>query len=568
MINERYKSEYQEKFAFIIGINNYKNINSLEYAENDAKSIKEILINEYNYKEENITMLLGENANKDTILSQYSKYINKTCDNDSLLFYYAGHGETYMGIQGNEGFLVPYDGTQENWNTLIGWKEIIEKGNLIKAKHIFYVIDACYSGLALSRGPAFASSRFLTDILSRPARQVLTAGKGDQKVADAKGPIANHSLFTGYFIKGILGEAAQENGIITANMLMAYVSNKVGNDSKSFQTPQAGEIFGDGDFVFKGSNRQQSNEDNRKNEEQLVRIPSPNDDYIDISKSKINNFKELLSDRKNRIKVNEMLNNEIKETISKLIIISQFPSKYDDKILKDIIFKYNQSVNLLMQMLVLLIYYGDSLYDNLIKKILDKLANVNNINGIEIYLKVQYYPCLIAFYVSIIACIESDNLKLLKEILNLKKDIGVNRYVESNNLLVNVSSNISKISSYFQIFSPDKNYKYPFSEYIYVLLQPELDDLLFLGEEYEKDFINTEMLISIVNALIRYEYDYDERVWGTSGRFNYKIPMLNKDIRKMNIYSLIEKLDLFNDLKDKKDTFINAYNTFLSKRYF
>ena len=76
------------------------------------------------------------------------------------------------------------------------------------------------------------------------------------------------------------------------------------------------------------------------------------------------------------------------------------------------------------------------------------------------------------------------------------------------------------------------------------------------------------MLISIVNALIRYEYDYDERVWGTSGRFNYKIPMLNKDIRKMNIYSLIEKLDLFNDLKDKKDTFINAYNTFLSKRYF
>lgn len=33
MINEKYKPEYQEKFAFIIGINNYKNTNSLEYAE-------------------------------------------------------------------------------------------------------------------------------------------------------------------------------------------------------------------------------------------------------------------------------------------------------------------------------------------------------------------------------------------------------------------------------------------------------------------------------------------------------------------------------------------------------
>lgn len=66
---------------------------------------------EYDYKN---TMLLGKEANKENILNNYSKFINKTCDNDSWLFYYAGHGETYMGIQGNEGFLVPYDGTQEN----------------------------------------------------------------------------------------------------------------------------------------------------------------------------------------------------------------------------------------------------------------------------------------------------------------------------------------------------------------------------------------------------------------------------------------------------------------------
>jgi len=562
MINEKYKAEYQEKFAFIIGINNYKNINSLEYAENDAKSIKEILVKEYDYKDENITMLLGKEANKENILNNYSKFINETCDNDSLLFYYSGHGETYMGIQGNEGFLVPYDGTQENWNTLIGWQEIIEKGNLMKAKHIFYVIDACYSGLALSRGPAFASSRFLTDILSRPARQVLTAGKGDQKVADAKGPIAKHSLFTGYFIKGLQGEAAQENGIITANMLMAYVSNKVGNDSNSFQTPQAGEIFGDGDFVFKGYNNK-SNKDNKKNEEQLVKIPSPNDDYLDISNSNINEFKELLSDSKNRIKINEIINNEIKEVISKLIIISEFPNKYDEKTFKDIVLKYNQTINSFMQKLILLVYYGEGLYDSLIKKIIDKLANVNNTNGIEIYIKLQYYPCLIAYYISIISCIESNNIKLLNEILNLNKDIGINRYIDTNNLLVNISSNISEISNYFKVFSPEENYKYPFSEYIYILLQPELDDLLFLGDEYEKDFLNAEILISILNALIRYEFDYDGRVWGTSGRFNYKSRMMNIDI-----YDFANKLGILEGLGENKEKFVNAYNRFLSHIYF
>ena len=109
-------------------------------------------------------------------------------------------------------------------------------------------------------------------------------------------------------------------------MLMAYLSNKVRNDSNSFQTPQAGEIFGDGDFVFKGYNNQ-SNKDNTKNEEQLVKIPSPNDDYLDISNSNINEFKKLLFDSKNRIKINEIINNEIKEVISKMITISEFPNK-------------------------------------------------------------------------------------------------------------------------------------------------------------------------------------------------------------------------------------------------
>lgn len=118
-------------------------------------------------------------------------------------------------------------------------------------------------------------------------------------------------------------------------------------------------------------------------------------------------------------------------------------------------------------MLILLVYYGEGLYDSLVKKILDKLANVNNTNGIEIYIKLQYYPCLIAYYISIISCIESNNVKLLNEILNLNKDIGINRYIDTNNLLVNISSNISEISNYFKVFSPEENYKYPLLKSFY-----------------------------------------------------------------------------------------------------
>ena len=44
------KMSYDEHFALIIGINKYENLNDLEYAVNDAKSIKDVLINTFNYK--------------------------------------------------------------------------------------------------------------------------------------------------------------------------------------------------------------------------------------------------------------------------------------------------------------------------------------------------------------------------------------------------------------------------------------------------------------------------------------------------------------------------------------
>ena len=63
----------------------------------------------------------------------------------------------------------------------------------------------------------------------RLSRQVLTAGKADETVSDGNGPISGHSIFTGHLIQGLEGKAATKEGIITANGVMAYVYDKVGN---------------------------------------------------------------------------------------------------------------------------------------------------------------------------------------------------------------------------------------------------------------------------------------------------------------------------------------------------
>ena len=91
--------------------------------------------------------------------------------------------------------------------------------------------------------------RFLRDMLQRFSRQVLTAGKADETVADANGPRPGHSIFTGHLLDALEGGAASE-GMITASGVMAYVYQKVSRDQYSRQTPHYGFFDGDGDFVF------------------------------------------------------------------------------------------------------------------------------------------------------------------------------------------------------------------------------------------------------------------------------------------------------------------------------
>ncbi|MGR6743514.1 hypothetical protein, partial [Aeromonas veronii] len=80
-------------------------------------------------------------------------------------------------------------------------------------------IDACYSGLGLTRGgsPA-ADSNFARTNARRIGRQMMTAGGADQQVAD-DGP-GGHSVFTWTLLQALSGKAdLNGDGLITATEL-------------------------------------------------------------------------------------------------------------------------------------------------------------------------------------------------------------------------------------------------------------------------------------------------------------------------------------------------------------
>ena len=172
----------------------------------------------------------------------------------------------------------------------------MDDSELFRAKHIFYVMDACYSGLALQR-TARGSKRFLKDILRRYGRQVLTAGKSDQTVKDSGGK-TNNSIFTSYLLEALKGEAKTEYGVLSASSVMNYVYNKVSNDPKSYQTPDFGSFYGEGDFIF---NFEEINNQLEKNDEKdndiLIEIPtSVINDQNRNQNEFVTELKRLLSD--------------------------------------------------------------------------------------------------------------------------------------------------------------------------------------------------------------------------------------------------------------------------------
>jgi uncharacterized caspase-like protein len=119
----------------------------------------------------------------------------------------------------------------------------------MRAKHVMYAIDACYSGLALTRGISRRTDLpdYLDMVTSRRAVQIVTAGSEGETAVEVGG----QGLFTTYLLRGLGGEADMNgDGAVTASELGTWVRPQVTVASQNRQSPQFGTIDGSGDAVF------------------------------------------------------------------------------------------------------------------------------------------------------------------------------------------------------------------------------------------------------------------------------------------------------------------------------
>ena len=241
---------YGNSWAIVIGIDDYAKWPKLQYAVRDSQSVRQTLVEKFGFASERVVALKNAEATRAGILGAFHDTLahGAVAKNDRIFVFFAGHGATRKLSSGRDlGYIVPYDSDPNQFDTdAIPMTEIQNIAESLTAKHVLFVMDACYSGLGLTRG---GSSSYLRDNATRIGRQMLTAGGGDQLVADG-GP-NGHSIFTWTLLQGLAGKAdLNGDGLITATELAAYVAPAVA--SVSSQTPAFGSLPGSegGDFVF------------------------------------------------------------------------------------------------------------------------------------------------------------------------------------------------------------------------------------------------------------------------------------------------------------------------------
>lgn len=194
-----------DDIAIVIGNTHYNNISAwVDYATNDAKSVKNYLINVLGFRAGNVIVL--ENATKGqleqyfgTVTNHKGKLYNLVKPRVSNVFvFYAGHGAP--GRENAEPYIFPVDGDPTS-TEITGYSLQTFYSNLGKldVPHITVVIDACFSGTEFLTG--LSGVRIKSKNANQENIIVLASSKAEQYSCwyDDK----KHGLFTYLFLKSL-----------------------------------------------------------------------------------------------------------------------------------------------------------------------------------------------------------------------------------------------------------------------------------------------------------------------------------------------------------------------------
>jgi uncharacterized caspase-like protein len=240
------------KLICVIGIDRYAHWPHLQNARRDAERIRDVFA-ELGFAEASPPLLDGE-ATRQALDHLVKDGLAGLSVDDSLVIFFAGHGNTIARPHAPSGYVIPWDGAagDSKTSTWIDVKEWLAAIARLPPRHILVALDSCYSGIALQSVRVTRSSGQIPvtayDGLRRHrSRRVIASATGDEKASD-NGPLDGHSLFASGFIAAL--RTAGE-GPLTGTDLAARVQRYVvGHQQKQSPVFGAFELDDGGEMII------------------------------------------------------------------------------------------------------------------------------------------------------------------------------------------------------------------------------------------------------------------------------------------------------------------------------
>lgn len=230
-----------ENWAILIGVDEYekRGITPLNYAVTDVQGVARVL-KSTGYPEQNVFLLTNRGEDRDlatgtNIIWRLEWLAERLRPEDTILFYFSGHGMERDG----DTYLLSYDADIGSETTLkrtaVRMAELQEIAKRMKASTILTFMDACRNDP--EAGKSVADNK-MTEGLSRdlqlttpqPRGGLVTnatffsCSPGERSWESEK---HGYGFFSYYVMRGLLGEAAGEDGVVTINSLETYLSSQV-----------------------------------------------------------------------------------------------------------------------------------------------------------------------------------------------------------------------------------------------------------------------------------------------------------------------------------------------------
>jgi hypothetical protein len=244
-----------ERYAVVFGVGIYDHpqIPRLRFAENDARSVYDVLTTKGGFKKDNV-LLVTDTARMKPTLANIKRAVaewlyKKTGKDDTVFVYYAGHGAPEVDGSGSardglSRYLLPRDADPESlFVTAFAIDDVETIFRRLHADRVMFVIDAGFNGSGVGRSFANTTRVGLrtkelldrvgaggTDFIDRlgriKGRAVITAGAPNEVALEL--PELKHGVLTYYLLKGLEGAAdADKDKVVTAQELFDYVQRNV-----------------------------------------------------------------------------------------------------------------------------------------------------------------------------------------------------------------------------------------------------------------------------------------------------------------------------------------------------